>query len=53
MKNKSVYVKSHSMERIDDPNDPGGPFQDAENYSVLSAVCKTGEASSQRHMKQI
>ena len=43
MKNESVYVKSHSTERIDDPNDPRGPFQDSENYSVLSAVCKRWE----------
>lgn len=42
-KNESVYVKSHSTERIDEPNDPRGPFQNSENYSVLSAVCKTWE----------
>ena len=39
MRNESVYVKSHSMERIDDPS---GPFQDSVN-SVPSSVCKTWE----------
>lgn len=51
--NESVYVKSHSMKRIDDPNDPRGPFQDSELFCSHCSLQNMGEASSQRHMKQI